>query len=125
MVSSISPLSVPSVACWARKPSRVRLTIQRLRVIVSSTVEPMLSKARCQLSQSMAAATPIRLRTPESNCVTLSLSTRLMFSTSLVSRLMVSPCARWSKKRSGSACSLAKRSLRRSRTVRWAAPAMT
>ena len=90
-------------------------------VVIAST----LTIARRQLIHSITAAMPNIFSTPEIIWTMPSASTRLIFSTSLVSRLIRSPCGRWSKKRSGKLCSRPNRSLRMSRTVRWAAPAMT
>ena len=56
-----------------------------------------LTSASRQLIRNITTATPTMLRTLEIKLVTLSSSTLLMFSTSLVSRLISSPCERWSK----------------------------
>ena len=91
--------------------------------VISGTVTSVTA-ASGGLSQSITAVTPTMLSTLAMSCVTLSLSTLLTLSMSLARRLINSPWARWSKKRSDSSCMWLKRSARMSRTASWATPAM-
>ena len=83
----MGPYLVP--AAFVADPQQLHLTLK-----LNGQDDLGLTHPTLKLIQIIAPATPTMLSSPETICVTLSVRTMLMFSTSFVSRLIRSPWAR-------------------------------
>jgi len=118
------PFSTPSVRCCSRKPVRVRGAMKRVTLTESGMISSVTTASGTFMAN-MAISVPTRLTALATSCVAPWERTAETLSTSLVRRLISSPCGCRSKKRSGKSCSRPKRSVRRSRTVYWEMAAMS
>ena len=122
-VSSMWPFSAPRAFCCALKSLRVRREIVEVSAKTSGT-GTRLATAMIGLRAIMMARVPATTTTPDMSCTADWETVTLTASTSLVSRLMRSPCGRVSKNESGRRCILPKNPSRTLRTMRCETPAM-
>ncbi len=123
MLSSTWPLSLPRMACCCRYSTFVRRVTARVSRKISSTAKSAMHVSS-GLMRIMAQKIPVTVNPYVSSCVSESDMVALILSTSLVRRLISSPCCRVSKKDRGSFSIWAKSAVRICRIILCPTPAI-